>query len=48
MFPVIKNIKEGTVFAQVPNYKILDMNVLPTMAERERILKRWSLIRRAE
>lgn len=48
MFPVIKGVKDDTVFAQVPNYKILDMNVIPTAAERERILKRWSLIRRAE
>jgi thiamine transport system substrate-binding protein len=47
MFPVLKNVKEGTPFESVPRVKILDSNVIPSIAERERILKRWSEFRRA-
>jgi thiamine transport system substrate-binding protein len=48
MFPVIKKVKEGTPFESVPKYKTLDSNVIPPMAERERILKRWSELRRGQ
>ncbi len=48
MFPVIKGIKEGTPFQSVPKFKLLDSNVIPPLAERERILKRWSELRRGQ
>lgn len=48
MFPVTQGVREGTVFANVPNYKMTVMQVLPTVADRERILKKWSQLRRAE
>lgn len=48
MFPVIQGVRDGTVFESIPNYKLMDMNVIPTIAERERILKKWTQLRRAE
>ncbi len=48
MFPVVKGVKDGTPFQAVPKFKVLDSNVIPSMAERERILKRWSELRRAQ
>ena len=48
MFPVIKGVKEGTVFSTVPNYKIADLKVIPSLKDRERILKKWSALRRGE
>lgn len=47
MFPAIKGVREG-VFAQIPRYKTLDMTILPTEADRERLLKRWAALRREE
>lgn len=48
MFPVIKGVKEGTVFASVPNYKITETSVIPSVSDRERILKKWAALRRGE
>lgn len=48
MFPVVKGVKEGTLFASIPNYKLFEMSVIPTVADRERILKRWAALRRGE
>jgi thiamine transport system substrate-binding protein len=48
MFPVIKGVKEGTVFSTVPDYKISEPKVLPSLNDRERILKKWSALRRGE
>lgn len=48
MFPAVKGVKEGTVFASVPNYKISDIKVIPSVSDRERILKKWSALRRGE
>lgn len=48
MFPVIRGIREGTVFASVPDYKMVEMSVLPTVSDRERILRKWAALRRGE
>ncbi len=48
MFPVIKGVTTGTLFESVPQFKMIDMTVIPNQAERERILKKWSQVRRAE
>ncbi len=48
MFPVINGVKEGTVFNSIPSYKIFDNSNIPSQAERERLLKRWSSVRRNE
>jgi len=48
MFPIMKSVTEGTPYATVPKFKTVDMAVIPNQAERERILKKWSQMRRAE
>lgn len=48
MFPVIQGVKEGTAFASVPKYKMTGQEVIPTVADRERILKKWSALRRGD
>lgn len=48
MLPVINGVREGTVFSNLPNYKISDFKVLPSLNDRERILKKWSALRRGE
>lgn len=47
MFPVIKDVRAGTVFADVPPYRTLAVPVVAP-AERERLLKKWSVLRRSE
>lgn len=48
MLPVIKSVTEGTLFAEIPKYKAADISVIPTVADRERILKKWAALRRGE
>ena len=48
MFPVIAGVKTGTVFGEIPPYKIRTFEGAPSMAERERILRKWSALRRME
>ena len=48
MFPVVQGVKEGTVFADVPPSKTLPLGVIPNSVERERLLKKWSALRRME
>ena len=48
MFPAIHGVKEGTIFASVPKYKMTNMDVIPTVADRERILKKWAALRRGD
>lgn len=48
MFPVIKGVREGTLFASIPNFKMVEMSVIPTVSDRERILKKWAALRRGE
>lgn len=46
MFPVVRGLTAGTGFDKLPEYKTMDMSNIPNQAERERILKKWSQIRR--
>lgn len=48
MFPVIQGVREGTLFASVPQYKVTAMDVIPNISDRERILKKWAARRRGE
>ncbi len=48
MFPAVKGVKEGTAFSTVPKFKTINMTTLPTQSDRERILKKWSALRRLE
>jgi thiamine transport system substrate-binding protein len=48
MFPVIKGVREGTVFAAVPNYKMTELAVFPSIVDRERIQKKWAALRRGD
>jgi thiamine transport system substrate-binding protein len=48
MFPVIKGVIAGSGFDKVPEFKTIDMTIIPNQAERERILKKWSQMRRSE
>lgn len=48
MFPVVDGVVEGTLFESVPQLKTIDMTVIPSIAERERLLKKWSVMRRSE
>ncbi len=48
MFPAIKGVRGGTLFETLPNLKVMDMSVIPTISERERLLKRWAQLRRSE
>ncbi len=48
MFPVVQGVKLGTVFASVPKFKITNQNVIPTVGDRERILKKWAALRRGD
>lgn len=48
MFPILKTVRRDTPFQAVPNFKILDSFVIPPIAERERILKRWTESRRIQ
>lgn len=48
MFPVIKGVTEGTVFSTVSQFKVFESKVLPSISDRERILKKWAALRRGE
>lgn len=48
MFPVVNGVKQGTVFSQIPKYEALRLKSFPTIADRERLLKKWTALRRAE
>ncbi len=45
MFPAVQNVKNGTAFADVPSYKLLAAPLRPTLAEKERLLEKWSELR---
>jgi thiamine transport system substrate-binding protein len=47
MFPAVTGVTEGTPFANIPPFKTLPMVNL-SIAERERLLKKWSSLRRME
>lgn len=48
MLPVMKGIKEKSPFAQLPNFPTMNKFETPSTTEVDRILKRWSEIRRSE
>ncbi|MFN7728769.1 MAG: thiamine ABC transporter substrate-binding protein [Bdellovibrio sp.] len=48
MFPVIKAVKDGTIFGEIPPYKLRPYEIVPSQAERERLLRKWSALRRME
>ena len=48
MFPSIQGVKTGTPFANVPNFKTTGNLSVPTIGDRERLLKRWSQVRRQD
>ena len=48
MFPVIAGVREGTPFEKTANLKVLENNSVPSVLERERLLKKWSQVRRGE
>lgn len=48
MFPVLRDVKEGTAFANVPPLRTLPVVSSVSMAGRERILKKWQSLRRDE
>lgn len=48
MFPIIKNVKEGTPFADVPQFKTLHEFQIPSAEEVERLLKKWTEVRRGD
>lgn len=48
MFPIIKNIKDGTPFANIPHFKTLNEFQIPSAQEVERLLKKWSDVRRGD
>lgn len=48
MMPVMKGVREGTAFGAVPEYKTLpEFEIMPT-AEVDRLLKRWTEVRRGD
>jgi thiamine transport system substrate-binding protein len=48
MFPIVKGVKEGTPFANIPQFKTLTDFQIPSTQEVERLLKKWSELRRGE
>lgn len=48
MFPIVKNVKEGTPFEHIPQFKTLNDFQIPSTQEVERLLKKWSDVRRGE
>lgn len=48
MFPVVQKIREESAFADVPNFKLMDSTAIPSQLDRERILRKWSQLRRGE
>lgn len=48
MFPATKGVKEGTPFGNLPPIRIMAPAASPSVAERERILKKWASLRRTQ
>jgi len=48
MFPVMKGVRENTPFANLPIFKMIDKYEIPSTSEVDRLLKRWTEIRRGE
>lgn len=48
MFPVMKGVMENTPFASLKNVKTMDQTEILSQTEVDRLLKRWTEIRRSE
>jgi thiamine transport system substrate-binding protein len=48
MFPIVKNVKEGTPFGNLPAFKAINDFKIPSNQDVERLLKKWSDLRRGE
>ena len=48
MFPVMKGVIENTPFAPLMNVKTLEKVEIPPAAEVDRLLKKWTEVRRGE
>lgn len=48
MFPVVQGVKDGTPFMNVPPFRTLNSGNIPSLTDRERVLKKWSSLRRME
>ncbi|MNJ92697.1 Thiamine-binding periplasmic protein precursor [compost metagenome] len=48
MFPVMKGVREGTRFGSLPDYRTIEKFEIPLSSEVDRLLKRWSEVRRGE
>lgn len=48
MFPVVQGVRDGTPFMNIPPFRTLRPTTLPNMLDRERLLKKWSALRRME
>lgn len=48
MFPIVKNVREGTPFGNLPTFRTLEHFQFPSAQEVERLLKKWSELRRGE
>jgi len=48
MFPIVKNVMEGTPFADLPKFKARSDFQIPSTQEVERFLKKWSDLRRGD
>jgi thiamine transport system substrate-binding protein len=48
MFPVMKGVSDGTPFADVPEYKTIQKFEILSTSEVDRLLKRWTEVRRGE
>lgn len=48
MFPVMKGVRSGTRFGELPEYKTMEKFEIPLSSEVDRLLKRWSEVRRGE
>lgn len=48
MFPAMKGVRENTPFAAVPEFKAMQNFEIPSTTDVDRLLKRWTEIRRGE
>ncbi|MBO9668083.1 MAG: thiamine ABC transporter substrate-binding protein [Bdellovibrio sp.] len=48
MFPVMKGVSDGTPFADVPEFKTIQKFEILSTSEVDRLLKRWTEVRRGE
>lgn len=47
MLPVVRGVRKGTAFENLPSFKSLEHKQIPNIVDRERILQRWAEFRRS-